>query len=266
MRGFSFKKVVLLLLAVLLVGSLNLASERVRGFSFRISYPFQRIFWSAGDSLSDFFGGMFNVVQLKKENDMLREKNLAFVQEIVQLEDTAKENRELREILGAEPLFEFDMVLASIVGREVGKDVLFINKGKKEGIAKDMPVITPGKVVVGRIVEVFDGFSSVLLVSQKDVSFDAGVIGKDIVGVIRGQGAGPLLFDLIPQQENLQEGDRVITSNLAKIFPKNLLVGIIEKVMQEDVEPFQKAKVRWLFNISSTENVLVIRNAELFEE
>lgn len=266
MKVFSFKKIVLLVLAVLLIGSLNLYSEKARTFFYNISYPFQQILWSSGDAFSDFLAGLFHTTQLKQENDMLREENLALLQNVVQLEDTARENAELRKALKAEFPSEFDVVLAGIVGREIGKDVLIIDKGKESGIEKSMPVITPGRLVVGRIDSVFEGFSRVLLISQENVSFDAEVMGKNIIGAVRGQGAGRLVFDLIPQKEDLQEGDMVITSNLARIFPENLLVGIVEKVVKEDVEPFQKADVRWFFDISSMENVLVITNVKVFGE
>ena len=101
------------------------------------------------------------------------------------------------------------------------------------------------------------------LISQESISFDAGVIGKDIAGVIRGEGAGKLKFDLIPQEKNLQEGDRIVTSNLAKIFPENLIVGVVEKVQRSDVAPFQSAQIKWLFDISAIENVLIITNANI---
>lgn len=254
---------ILLLIAVLLILSMNLYSDTARSWFFKIANPFQQILWNTGNGFSDFLSNMFHSSQLKQDNEELMRENILLTQSIAELDDIKKENIELRKAIRAELSVEFNVLVAEISGREIGSDTLLINKGLESGVDVNMPVITAEKLVVGRVIEVFNGFSRVSMISQESVSFDAGVIGKDIAGVIRGEGGGKLKFDLIPQEKNLQEGDRIITSNLAKIFPENLIIGVVEKVYREDVEPFQSAQIRWLFDISAIENVLIITNANI---
>lgn len=263
MRTLSFKKIGLLLIAVLLILSMNLYADSVRSSFFKISYPFQQVLWGAGDEFSSFLSNMFHSNQLRQNNEELMKENIMLTQSIAELDNIKKENIELRKVINTELPFEFSVLLANVSGREIGNDILLVNKGRESGIEVNMPVITAEKLIVGRVIEVLDGFSRVDMVSQEDLSFDAGVIGKDIAGVIRGEGGGNLIFDLIPQDKDLQEGDRVATSNLAKIFPENLIIGVVESIQRDDIEPFQSAKIKWLFDISATENVLIITNANI---
>ena len=115
-----------------------------------------------------------------------------------------------------------------------------------------MPAITEQKVLVGRIKEIYDKFSKVMLISQKDSSFDAEF------GIVRGQGNLKLLYDLIPKEKEIFQGDIVVTSALGGIFPQGLLVGKIRKVKKNDVESFQQAEIQPGFNVSQSERLFII--------
>ena len=60
------------------------------------------------------------------------------------------------------------------------------------------------------------------------------------------------------REENLSQGDIVVTSALGGIFPKGLLVGRIKQIKRSDVEPFQQAEIEPFFDISQTNNLFVI--------
>ena len=151
---------------------------------------------------------------------------------------------------------EFKLALTQVIGKDMSQDFLLIDKGVKDGISENMPVITQQKVLVGRIGETYDKFSKVMLISNKDSSFDAKV--NDISGIIKGQGNFKILFDLIPREKDLFQGDIVVTSALGGFFPGGLLIGEIKEVQKSDVEPFQQAEIESFFDISQTETLFII--------
>jgi len=155
---------------------------------------------------------------------------------------------------------EFKLSLAEVVSKDISQDSILINKGSKDGIANNSPVITQQKTLVGKIGEVYENFSRVILISNKESSFDAKISDpeNDISGVVNGKGNLQLFLDFVPQEKEIKEGDFIVTTSLGGIFPKGLLVGQIGKVLRSDIEPFQQAKIRPAFDIRELETVFII--------
>lgn len=258
MKLYRKKTKVLTGIAVVILGIvlLNVFQKDVRSFFYCISSPVQRVLWRAGKRTSDFFSGIIKIESLKNELDELSSKNQELLSQIITLQELEKENNILREALGIELEKEFKLALTQVIGKDMSQDFLLIDKGTKDGISENMPVITQQKVLVGRIGETYDKFSKVMLISNKDSSFDAKV--NDISGIIKGQGNFKILFDLIPREKDLFQGDIVVTSAFGGFFPEGLLIGEIKEVRKSDVEPFQQAEINPDFNISQTEELFII--------
>ena len=126
-----------------------------------------------------------------------------------------------------------------------------------------MPVITAGKAAVGMVVESFSTHARVQLISAKESKLDAKIAETQVTGVIRGQGGQKLMLDLVPQEDELREGDIVLTSNLGDVFPENLLIGEVANVLKSGADPFQKANLKPFFNLKSSELVFVITSPNL---
>ena len=256
-KTFVFIAVIFFILA------LNFVSKEVRGFFGNFSWSAQSVFWNAGDTVSDFFSGMFQGTELKQKNKNLISENFALMQEVVSLRDTAQENAELRLALRLGVQEEFTFVEAVPIGKNILEDVLIIKIHKRSKISKGMPVITSNKIIVGRIQEVRGETATVQLLSEKESSIDAKIAGKNVTGIIRGKGASQLLFDLVEHEQEISEGDLLVTTQLGGIFPENILIGEIKNVLQKGAEPFQKAEVIPFFDIAQTKLLFVLIEYDL---
>jgi len=98
------------------------------------------------------------------------------------------------------------------------------------------------------------------LLSSKDDSLDVQIQGKEIDGLIRGNGNLKLLLDLIPKEEDIKEGDIVTTHYLSKKYPQGLLIGQIETIKKQDTEAFQIAEIKSFFDIGAAETLFVIND------
>lgn len=256
---FSFiksKVLAVIVVVVLLVSLLNFFEKEMRSFFYWFSAPVQRVLWRAGERTSDFLESIVRVKILKQELDELKLENQELAAQVVALKDLKKENKALRQVLEIGLQKEFKLSLAQVIGKDISQDFILIDKGSEDGISGNMPVITQQKVLVGKIGEIYKNFSKVMLISNKESSFNGKI--DDIAGVIKGQGNFRILFDLIPREENLSQGDIVVTSALEGIFPKGLLVGKIKEIKKSDVEPFQQAEIEPFFDISQTEILFII--------
>jgi len=255
-----FSLTIIIIIGLLLIFSLNFFQKEVKSFFYFISSPIQKTLWRAGDRVSDFFELITEIKNLKREKEELKLKIQELIAQNLSLKELEKENKVLRESLEIGLEKEFKLSLAEVVSKDISQDSILINKGSKDGIANNSPVITQQKTLVGKIGEVYENFSRVILISNKESSFDAKISDpeNDISGVVNGKGNLQLFLDFVPQEKEIKEGDFIVTTSLGGIFPKGLLVGQIGKVLRSDIEPFQQAKIRPAFDIRELETVFII--------
>jgi len=264
MKLFSKKKknFIIALVLILIILSLNFYQKEVKNFFYLISSPFQKNLWRAGERVSLFFETVREIKSLKKENEELKLKIKEILAENLNLKELKKENKILRDALNIGLEKEFNLQLVSVIGKDISEDFLIIDKGSKDGLEKNLAVVTQQKVLVGRISEVYENFSKVMLISNKRSSFDGKISGlkeEEIYGVVKGGGKNKINFESVAQDKKVREGDKVITSALAGIFPSGILVGEIKEVKKNDVEPFQKIEIRPAFDLEKLEFLFVIK-------
>jgi len=250
-------------------------NKEIKNFFYLVSSPLQKTLWGAGDRVSDFFESITEIKNLKKEadelsfidtlrcarvNEELRLKIEGLISENAELRELKKENETLRIALGLGLEKEFKLLLAEVIGKDISQDTILINLGLKDGILKSQPVINQQKVLVGKIGEVYENFAKVILISNKESSFDAKIPESDIQGVVRGKENGKLFFDFVPKEKEIKEGDLVVTTALGGIFPSGLLVGELGKVFRSDVEAFQQAEILPTFDINELETLFILIN------
>ena len=258
-RNLKKTALVFLLLVLLVVFNFTGFSTNIKNFFFSLSSPVQKSFWQGGKNVSDFLAGVFNAGALKKETEGLRLENQELLARIAVLSELEKENEVLRQALGLGLEKEPELILARVMNKDISQDSVLINKGEKDGVAEGMTVITGQKVLVGRVGSVYDRFSEVVLISNKDSSFGASIVERDIDGIIRGKGSSNLSLDLIPREKEIFDNDVVITSALGGIYPHGLLVGQVKTIKKSDVDPFQSADIRPAFEVNSLDYLFIIQ-------
>ncbi len=257
MKLFS-KKItpfIVILAFILILVLLNIFQKETRNFFYSIFSPIQKYLWTTGSNFYEFLGG-----NLKKENSELRVKNQELVNQLSLLEELKKDNEELRTALELNLNKDFKLVFAEIIAKDISENSILIDKGSEDGISKDMPVINGQRVIFGRISEVYNNFSRIVMITAKNFTFDVKVQNKEIYGVVRGERAMNIRLDLVPRDSELQEGDVLTTSSLEGVFPKNLLVGTVGEIKKEDTKFFQTAEIKPFLDIKSVENLFIITN------
>lgn len=261
MHVFSSKnRVAVLVASLLFVFALNIFSGSVRGFFVGVLSPIQGFFWDAGQASSRFFSGLFRGVSLERENSIAQDRMLQLQQELIVLQDVQKENESLREALRLGTEKKFGVVSSRIIGKDPSQDILILNAGSRDGVQKGMPVMTPENVAAGKIEEVFENSSRVMLLSHPASSFEAKILKEGVVGAVQGQGGYQALLDLIPQESTVVPGDIVVSASLGGVFPENLLVGEVKEVRVSDEKSFQQASLSLFFDVRKAGLLFIIKN------
>ncbi len=151
--------------------------------------------------------------------------------------------------------------MARVVGEESTNflDAILLDLGRVHGIQEGMPVVTD-RGLVGRISDVTDTTSKVLLLTDPSSSVTSLLGESRLNGVVRGGSSGDLIMDLIPQGPTVQTGETVLTSGLGGRFPKGIAIGTVQAVEAPANAVFQKATVRPSVDFGSLEIVMVITN------
>lgn len=252
---------VILFLIIWALNSLNKDSgflNNFKGFFYSLSQPIQKPLWQAGRNISGFFEGIFRGGKIKEENEKLKRDYADLLSKEIIVDDLKKENEYLRKALDLGLNEEFKLVFAEIISRDISQDSILINKGLKDGLYKGMTVITEQKILLGKIGEVSDNFSRVILISNPESFFPVAIQAAQATGIVKGKGNGIFSLEEVPQGKEIKEDDIVLTTSLGGNFPKGLLVGKIRNVKKSDTEPFQKAEIYPFLSFGELEHVFAV--------
>ncbi len=199
---------------------------------------------------------------LARQNDQYREEIDRLQTEIVRLRELDVENRDLRNLLGLKQQSGTgELVPVRVIARDPSPYVqsITIDRGTEDGVREGLPLIT-WRGVVGRINRAGPTSSKVLLIVDVNSSISGRVQGAEsrATGIIRGRAEGGLLMQHIPQEETLQTGETVITSDLGGVMPEGLVVGQIIQVRRKDVDVFQEALIEPSSDMKRLERLYVL--------
>src|ERR1700738_5257159 len=136
----------------------------------------------------------FALQNASRENEQLRRENADLKIKINQLQSKAIEADRLALLLNFHKSHEsVPMLGARVIATSAGtaSATIMLDRGSKDHIKKNMGVITP-EGVVGKIVEVYDNTSEVLLLTDKDSGVGA-MLGNSRVQSPVGGAGEPLL-------------------------------------------------------------------------
>lgn len=208
-----------------------------------------------------FGGGWRNYVNLRharEENERLQSRVEELEMSNRALESRAAEAERLASLLNfRETHAEVPMLAAQVIGSgtEASSHTVIINRGERDRLRKNMPVITPDGVV-GKIVEVYPSASQVLLITDKDSGLGALLGNSRTHGIVKGTGDSFVRLDYLVNDEKVNTGDVVVTSGEDRIFPKDLPVGTV--VDAKPAIPFQVIHVRPVARLDRLEEVLIL--------
>ena len=135
-----------------------------------------------------------------------------------------------------------------------------INRGKREGIETDMPVVTD-EGLIGKTTTVSDSISVVLLVSDENCKVAASVEGSREQGIVSGErvtaGLNPLLnLNFLSKQADLKPGQKVYTSGVGGVFPSGLLIGLVKSFRVRELDG--QGQLTPAVDLSHLEDVFVV--------
>lgn len=181
-----------------------------------------------------------------------------------ELAEVRAENVRLRRLASyAESRPETRLISAPVIGW--GPDARYkgirIGRGGDDGLRPGMPVVTPDGLV-GRVSHVYGTAADVLLVT--DPSSAVAAITQRSRARASAAGTGDphgLRLDYLGRNEDVEDGDILITSNAGGLYPKGLRVGRAVRVQATSYGLFKSAELEPAVDFSRLEEVQIIMDA-----
>ena len=265
--------IVLIVIAILLVGTTSFISalgytSYVRNAIGIVLTPVQKGLNFVFDGFEDIFSSKEKYGELKKENENLKQQLAEENEALAKAELALQENESLKEFYGIkQEHIDCTFENAKITGRQsTTYNVLYtINKGTYHGITPGMPVIDKYGIL-GCVSEVGLTWAKVTPITEPDVSLGAVVEKNGNTGVCSGSFAaaknGFCILSYLPKDANVEIGDRIVTSDESAMFPKGMLIGIVDSI---EINPLTREIIAYIkpaADLENTYNVMVITEFE----
>ena len=270
MKPFKNKlAVTIVLLSVAFCGMIiySLQSD-ANGISSSVSTvvsPLQKIVYNINSRVKETVDFFLNFSEVKLENEQLKQKNAELANELIEYESLKDEVERLREALNfTESRSNYNYVGVNIIGYSGSSlsDGYIIDKGSNDGIAKNMVVVSY-KGLVGKVTKVSSNFAVVQSILNENIA--VAVMDqqtRDATGVLQGlsdkKDTNMTVVYNLPIDSDVKEGDIIITSGLGKIYPKEIPVGTVVSVQEDNVKVMKSAVVEPFVNFNKLEELFVV--------
>lgn len=229
-------------------------------------YPFVAFYDFISHKTIDFFTSISELNKLQQENKKLKEeiKNLKELR--YDYSNLKKENQILRNLLNFQKKIIYKTEIAKIIGKDPLNlySVIVINKGRRNGIRKDMPVfsINDGeKIIIGKVIEVSLSYSKVMTIFDPRLYIGAKEENSNYTGIVRGNtpNSSDLICLYFKNNINISYNDVFKTSGMDGIFPEDLIIGYVKSVKKNNFSLYQSIILKPAIDLAMVDYVYVVK-------
>ncbi|WP_413853880.1 rod shape-determining protein MreC, partial [Candidatus Ruminimicrobium bovinum] len=194
----------------------------------------------------------------------LKEELVLLSQQLKDYQDLVDENTKLKNLLHLTHSKTTEAIYANIIIREPlhWYQGVIINKGSNDGLTDNLPVLFVDEhgttCVFGRVSKVYNTTSEIALITNSLSSMVVTINNGQSDCLAEGADMQYLKLNYIPDSENLQVGDEVVTSKISSIFPNNIPIGKIVEITKTPYNEYSEVLVLPYFQTQSISEVAIL--------
>ena len=231
MKKESKIKILLPILAVIVVTVLifNRLLFKLKDQIDKVALPIQSKVYNVANRAISIKDIIFSYEEIIAENENLKKENMELKIQKERNQKILEENERLLKLLEMKEnsIYKGNLKFARVSFSDINNlnNKIFIDLGAEDGIKIDM-ITVYGDYLVGKIVAVHNNYSEVELITNPNSIISAKTM-RDILGIARGSDEedGLLYFQPSIVEDNLKEGDEIITSGISDIYPDSIKIG-----------------------------------------
>ncbi|MGA9754541.1 MAG: rod shape-determining protein MreC [Desulfobaccales bacterium] len=260
--------IVLVLLLIFSVLSLSLkqspALKKVQGLVISLTAPGLEGLEYVGRSAKQFWMGYVYLVGARRQNAELQRQLAEYRQREVSFQEAQQALTRLEGLLDLKRQVALPVIGARVIAYDpsLWSRAAIIDQGKAQGVKEGLPILAP-QGIVGRVVWVYPQHSKVMLIVDRKSGADAMVQRTRVRGMLKGKGGNRCSLEFVPKSADVQVGDLVLASGLVGLYPKGLVFGKVTAANKKNPGVFQEIEVTPNVDLSTLEEVLVVKVANL---
>ena len=264
-------KYILFALTLLCVGTMSVSFltdfdggilNTVSGY---VLIPVQKGINAAGGRVRSRVDNLADLQQINEENQSLKEQVAELTLENNMLMQERYELQELRDLYNLDSDYsDLNKIAANVIGKDTGNwfNMFIIDKGSSDGIKVDMNVIAGGGLVgIGtktgpawaQVRSIIDDMSNVsaMILKNSDLCYVRGDLEMMSEGTLQ-------LNQLRDQNDEVESGDKVVTSYASAKYHKGILIGYVNELAVDSNNLTKSGSITPAVDFEHLSTVLVI--------
>ena len=225
-----------------------------------VVFPIQRRIYMVGNYIKRTKEAVISYQEVLEENRVLKNEQIKYETLLSYNQKLLEENRRLQDILKIKEEKNLNIKVAKVNFRNPSNlyTRFYINQGKKDGIKKNMIVLS-GETLVGKVGRVYESYSIVDMITSENFNVSA-LTESQMLGIVKGSNEedGTLYFEANTFQNSIEVGESVYTSGISEIYPKGLYIGKVSEIDEDNGELFRSIKVKNDIDILNMIEVLIL--------
>ena len=227
--------------------------------------PVQSLMYKGTNKIKETLDFFLNFSEVKAQNKELIDKNQELENEVSSYSDLKDENDRLRQVLNFEQeRNNYNYIACSIIGHSGGSfsDGYIVNKGKNDNIQKGMIVIA-AEGLVGQVTSVDNSSCIVQSLINENIAVSVMVQRtREATAYIKGfkdsQNSNLAKVYDLPMDSDVKEGDVIITSGVGMLYPKEIRIGEVVSVEEDNVKVMKNAVVKPYVDFNKLEELFIV--------
>ena len=257
-------KILLPILAVIVVTVLifNRLLFKLKDQIDKVALPIQSKVYNVANRAISIKDIIFSYEEIIAENENLKKENMELKIQKERNQKILEENERLLKLLEMKEnsIYKGNLKFARVSFSDINNlnNKIFIDLGAEDGIKIDM-ITVYGDYLVGKIVAVHNNYSEIELITNPNSIISAKTM-RDILGIARGSDEedGLLYFQPSIVEDNLKEGDEIITSGISDIYPEGIKIGKIEEIDEKENYGYKRVTLKPGFESKDLRELIVI--------
>ncbi len=200
--------------------------------------------------------------KLNQINEDLARENLRMNALVAKLQNQIPKDSS-RNILDSAMVNRYSLIYAEAINLSTNlrNNYITLNKGTSDGIEVGMGVIS-ATGVVGKVKMCKEHISLVTSILHSENLVSSKIVKSQKFGSVKWEGIDPHEAEMlyVDMYEQIQKGDSVVTSDLNRVFPANVMVGTVKKVVLKKGQQFWNITLQLSTDFKNLAYVYVVKN------
>lgn len=269
-----FKRILFLLTIFILVIMIGLSSigriEKTNlGFFGSVLAGFQKITFNTGQTLTNSFYSVQEIVRMREENNMLTDTVHELQEQVRILENIVNKSDALETEYEMKKNLSYDHVIGQVIALDDSNwfSRLTIDKGEKDGIKKNDIVISAVETdkgvvqigLVGVVIETSNNWAKVITILDESCKISFRDINSDESGILQGSIDGTITGYFFNSKAEVNQEDSIVTSGIGEIYIPDIYIGDVKEVVPTTDASTQKIVVEPSVEFTKLNRVFVLK-------